>query len=68
MSVPSCGSRMHGPLLVDGATVKWVAASFGVGGEPSSGIASMMGADGKSVHVVHAGVGRVQALPGGGEM
>ena len=57
--MPSLGSVTHGPDDPRLWLLKCEGASWGVGGDPSSGCASMIGAAGKSVHELH---GRLSAL------
>src|SRR5580692_10633928 len=63
ISVPAVGSTMHGPVP-EAAAVKYVAALAGVAGDPSSGIESMTGADGKSVQLAEQARTSVMQLPG----
>jgi hypothetical protein len=60
MSVPVPGSTRQGPSVPRPGVVNNDAALAGGGGEPSSGIASRIGADGKSVHDAHGRVSMVQ--------
>src|ERR1019366_7516920 len=62
MRVPSLGSVTHGPPVPRPVAVKCEAASAGVAGEPSSGFASMSGAEGKSWQESHGLFSALQSV------